>query len=96
MKRDELLAHLRKNEIFKRTKDADLGRLADLAEVFVVPKDGRILEEGDPSEHLFVLVQGIYGLTMYQAMSHFDRACAGRRLGHDDPDAVANFLKFAR
>jgi hypothetical protein len=45
---------------------------------------------------LFVLVQGIYGLTMYQAMSHFDRACAGRRLGHDDPDAVANFLKFAR
>jgi CRP-like cAMP-binding protein len=62
MKRDELLAHLRKNEIFKRTKDADLGRLADLAEVFVVPKDGRILEEGDPSEHLFVLVQGVVGV----------------------------------
>jgi hypothetical protein len=45
---------------------------------------------------LFVLVQGFYGLTMYQAMIHFDRACAGTRLGHDDPDAVANFLKFAR
>lgn len=45
---------------------------------------------------LFVLVQGVYGLTMYQAMSHFDRSCAGRRLGHDDPDALANFLKFAR
>jgi biotin transporter BioY len=45
---------------------------------------------------LFVLVQGVYGLTMFQAMSHFDRACAGTRMAHDDPDAVANFLKFAR
>ncbi|MEI8239722.1 MAG: hypothetical protein WCI22_09895 [Actinomycetota bacterium] len=43
---------------------------------------------------LFVLVQGVYGLTMYQAMINFDRACSGRRLGHDDPDAVANFLKY--
>ena len=41
-----------------------------------------------------MLVQGLYGLTMYQAMINFDRACSGRRLGHDDPDAVANFLKY--
>jgi hypothetical protein len=45
---------------------------------------------------LLVLVQGVYGLTMYQAMTAFDRACAGTRLQHQEGDPVANFLKFVR
>lgn len=62
MKRDELLGHLRRNEIFAGVDDARLGRLVDVAEVLTFDKDGRILEEGDASEHLFVLIKGVVGV----------------------------------
>jgi CRP-like cAMP-binding protein len=62
MKHDELVAHLRRNEIFGRTAPATLDRLAGLADVLSFDKDGRILEEGDPSEHLFVLLSGVVGV----------------------------------
>ena len=43
------------------------------------------------------LVQGVYGLTMYQAMAAFDRACAGTRLTRaDDDEAIKHFLKIPR
>jgi hypothetical protein len=45
---------------------------------------------------LLELVQGFYGLTMYQALTSFDRACAGRMQIHQDDDAIQKFLKFAR
>lgn len=62
MKRDDLIAHLRRNEIFARVEAQKLDKLAGLAEVLPVDKGGRILEEGDASEHLFVLIKGIVGV----------------------------------
>ena len=62
MKSDELLGHLRRNEIFAGVDETKLARLIDRAEVVSFEKDGRILEEGDASEHLFVLIQGVVGV----------------------------------
>jgi CRP-like cAMP-binding protein len=62
MKREELITHLRKNAIFARTAPATLERLAGLSEVLRLEKDARILEEGDASEHLFVLLSGVVGV----------------------------------
>jgi hypothetical protein len=42
------------------------------------------------------LVQGLYGLTMYQAMASFDRASVGTRQMHQDDQEFAKFLKLAR
>ena len=42
------------------------------------------------------LVQGLYGLTWYQAMSGLDRACAGTRMVRQDDQEFAKFLKLAR
>ena len=42
------------------------------------------------------LVQGLYGLTMYQAMASLDRACAGTRQMRPDDQEFAKFLKVAR
>jgi len=62
MKREDLIEHLRRNEIFANVVDDKLNRLADLAEVITFEKEQRILEEGDSSEHLFVLIQGVVGV----------------------------------
>lgn len=62
MKREDLIAHLRKNEIFARADIKKVEALAGLAEVLPVDKEGRILEEGDASEHLFVLIKGVVGV----------------------------------
>jgi CRP/FNR family transcriptional regulator len=62
MKRAELIDHLRKNEIFARTASDKLEHLAGLAEVLTFEKEQRILEEGDASEHLFVLIKGVVGV----------------------------------
>ena len=62
MKRAELLHHLRRNEIFASTAADTLDHLAALAEVVTYDKEQRILEEGDPSEHLFVLIKGVVGV----------------------------------
>jgi hypothetical protein len=43
-----------------------------------------------------MLVQGLYGLTMYQAMLDLDRACVGTRMLHNDDQEFAKFLKLAR
>ena len=45
---------------------------------------------------LLMLVQGLYGLTMYQAMLGIDRACKGTRMLHGDDQEFAKFLKLAR
>ena len=42
------------------------------------------------------LVQGLYGLTMYQAMASLDRACAGTQQMRPDDQEFAKFLKVAR
>ena len=42
------------------------------------------------------LVQGLYGLTMYQAMAAFDRASVGTRMLQQDDQEFAKFLKLAR
>lgn len=42
------------------------------------------------------LVQGLYGLTMYQAMASFDRAAVGTRQMRQDDQEFAKFLKLAR
>lgn len=39
------------------------------------------------------LLQGLYGLWMYQAMTSFDRACAGTRQMHQDSQDFAKFFK---
>lgn len=62
MKREELLAHFKKNEIFAAADAAKVEKLVGLAEVVPVDKGGRILEEGDASEHLFVLLKGVVGV----------------------------------
>jgi len=62
MQRDELITHLRKNEIFSETEARTLEQLAGLATVEHYEKGGRILEEGDASEHLFVLIGGVVGV----------------------------------
>ena len=62
MKRAELVEHLRRNEIFARTGAEKLDHLAALAEVVSYDKEQRILEEGDASEHLFVLIKGVVGV----------------------------------
>ena len=43
-----------------------------------------------------MFVQGLYGLTMYQAMLGIDRACVGTRMVHQDDQEFAKFLKLAR
>jgi hypothetical protein len=45
---------------------------------------------------VLMLVQGLYGLTMYQAMLDLDRACVGTRMLHNDDQEFAKFLKLAR
>jgi CRP/FNR family cyclic AMP-dependent transcriptional regulator len=62
MKRDELLGHLRRNGIFADVDEGRLTQLAQVAEVLTFEKEGRILEEGDSSEHLFVLISGVVGV----------------------------------
>jgi CRP-like cAMP-binding protein len=62
MKREELVTHLRKNAIFASTASSTLERLAGLADVLRLEKDARILNEGDASEHLFVLLSGVVGV----------------------------------
>ncbi len=62
MKRADVIEHLRKNEIFARTATEKLERLADLVEVLRFEKEERVLEEGDKSAHLFVLVSGVVGV----------------------------------
>jgi hypothetical protein len=42
------------------------------------------------------LVQGLYGLTMYQAMASMDRACVGTRMMRQDDQEFAKFLKRGR
>jgi hypothetical protein len=42
------------------------------------------------------LVQGLYGLTMYQAMAAVDRASVGTRMLQQDDQEFAKFLKLAR
>jgi hypothetical protein len=42
------------------------------------------------------LVQGLYGLTMYQAMTSFDRASVGTHQMRQDDQEFAKFLKLAR
>ncbi len=42
------------------------------------------------------LVQGVYGLTMYQAMDAVDRATAGTRMNHREGQDFAKFLKPSR
>lgn len=42
------------------------------------------------------LVQGMYGLTMYQAMASFDRASVGTRQMSQDNQEFEKFLKLAR
>jgi hypothetical protein len=36
---------------------------------------------------------GMYVLGTYQALSSFDRACAGRHMAHSDRDELPDFLK---
>ncbi|MDP2345372.1 MAG: Crp/Fnr family transcriptional regulator [Deltaproteobacteria bacterium] len=62
MKREDLIAHLRRNEIFATASAEKVEKLANLAELLTFDKEGRILEEGDASEHLFVLVKGVVGV----------------------------------
>jgi CRP/FNR family cyclic AMP-dependent transcriptional regulator len=62
MKRDELPGHLRRNAIFAAVDEGKLAQLAQVAEVLTFEKEGRILEEGDASEHLFVLISGVVGV----------------------------------
>jgi CRP-like cAMP-binding protein len=62
MKRAELITLRRKNAVFARTAQATIERLAGLAEVLHLQKDARILEEGEPSEHLFVPLSGVVGV----------------------------------
>jgi len=62
MKRSELLEHLRENEIFAKARLEKVEALVGLAEVLTFDKEQRILEEGDNSEHLFVLIKGIVGV----------------------------------
>lgn len=62
MKRAELIEHLRRNEIFAKTPAEKLEHLVGLAEVLTFEKEARILEEGDASEHLFVLIKGTVGV----------------------------------
>lgn len=42
------------------------------------------------------LVQGMYGLTMYQAMDWVDRSTIGTHMSHDEGQEFAKFLKAAR
>ena len=42
------------------------------------------------------LVQGLYGLTMYQAMDAVDRATAGTHMNHGEGQDFAKFLKPSR
>ena len=42
------------------------------------------------------LVQGLYGLTMYQAMDAVDRATAGTHMSHGEGQDFAKFLKPSR
>jgi CRP/FNR family transcriptional regulator len=62
MKRPELLEYLRHNEIFAKAAPEKVEALAALAEVLTFEKEQRILEEGDDSAHLFVLIKGIVGV----------------------------------
>ncbi len=62
MKRADLVEHLRHNEIFAKASLEKVEALAALAEVVTYAKDDRILEEGDASEHLFVLIKGVVGV----------------------------------
>ncbi len=62
MKRSELLEHFKRNEIFAKAKPDKVEALANAAEILTFDKEQRILEEGDQSEHLFVLVKGVVGV----------------------------------
>jgi CRP-like cAMP-binding protein len=62
MKQAELIGHLKKNEIFAKMSAASFDELVGLSDVVSVAAGERILEEGDPSEHLFVLVRGVVGV----------------------------------
>ncbi len=62
MRREELIKNLKKNEIFAKMADASFDELVGLAEVYTVETGGRVLEEGDPSDHLFILIRGVVGV----------------------------------
>jgi CRP/FNR family cyclic AMP-dependent transcriptional regulator len=62
MTREELLALLRQTTVFAPMAAATLDRLAGLSVVARHEQGERILDEGDASEDLFVLLQGVVGV----------------------------------
>lgn len=62
MDRTELLATLQENTVFAGVPRDKLARLLLRAELLRLEPGARVLEEGDPSEDVFVLVRGFAGV----------------------------------
>jgi CRP-like cAMP-binding protein len=58
----DLLSQLRQNAVFASAAAEDLARFGQLAEVVEVGAGDRILDEGDASGHVFVLLSGVVGV----------------------------------
>jgi CRP-like cAMP-binding protein len=62
MRPQELEPSLLKNRVFARMQPAFFKALVQTAEVMEVSRGDRVLEESDPSQHLYALTHGVVGV----------------------------------